>query len=261
MGQYWQKLIILVVALGASNAEPGWSNSPPVQAPIYSEAFCLKIFEEVAEKARSSSWQISDRDRHILTQCRTKFPPITNSQIPLPTADKCVYIVKTLVEGGLSKVKEIELPEEQVRSISRCDEVIKYYPLSADNMLPTLKPQDRIIVDKLVYQTQTPQRGDIIVFSLATTPVEKSPEPLTQRVIGLPREKVKINSGKVYINGKLLREDYITQSTNWYESIVVPANNYFVLNDHRNTATERRIWSLVPREAIVGKVIWHFGSK
>jgi signal peptidase I len=262
MGQYWQKSTILLVALGTIHAEPGWSDPPPVPAPIYSEAFCLKIFEEVVEKARSSTWQISDRDRHILTQCRSKFPPAANSKIPLPTASECMYVVKTLVQEGLSKVKEIELPEEQVRSIERCDEVIKYYPLTSDNMLPTLKPHDRIIVDKTVYQTQTPQRGDIIVFNPPnTSQSEKSPEPSIQRAIGLPREKVKIKNGIVYINGKLYREDYIDQSANWYESVIVPANSYFVLDDNRNPSTERRRWSLIPREAIVGKVIWHFGSK
>jgi signal peptidase I len=262
MRQYWQKLTILLVVLGLTTAQPGWSDEPPAQAPVFSEAFCLKIFEEVAEKARSSSWQISDRDRHILTQCRTKFPPTVNSQIPLPTAAECVYVVKTLVEGGLSKVKEIELPEEQVKSIERCDEVLKYYSLPADNMLPTLKLKEKIVVDRTIYQTQAPQRGDIIVFNSANpTQSEPAPQPLTRRAIGLPREKIKIKNGIVYINGKLYKEDYTTNSVSLNESISIPANKYLVLDDNRHNSVDLPIWSLVSLEAIVGKVIWHFGSK
>ena len=142
IGKYWYRSTILLVALGVIFAQPGWSDSPSSADPVYSEPFCLKIFEEVAEKARSGNWQISDRDRHILTHCRAKFPPTVDAQIPLPTAAECVLVVKTLVEGGLSKVKEIELPEEQVRSIERCDEVLKYYSMPSANMLPTLKPFD-----------------------------------------------------------------------------------------------------------------------
>jgi signal peptidase I len=262
MGQSWQKLTILLVALGVTITEPGWSEVSPSPAPVFSEPFCLKIFEDVVEKARSSTWQISDRDRHILTQCRSKFPPVANSKSPLPTASECVYVVKTLIQGGLSKVKEIELTEAQVRSMDRCDEVIKYYPLPLDNMLPTLKPNERIVVDKIAYQTQLPQRGDIIIFNPPkSSDSQNLQEPLTQRVIGLPNEKVKITKGAIYINGKLYREDYITQAANWYESVIVPANSYFAIDDNRNTSANHQIWSLIPREAIVGKVIWQFGGK
>ncbi len=253
---------MLLVGLDLVVTPSGWSDLPPVRDPIYSEAFCLKIFEEVAEKARSSSWQISDRDRHILTQCRSKFPSTVNAQVPLPTADECVYVVKTLVEGGLSKVKEIELPEDQVRSIERCDEVLNYYSIPAANMLPTLKPNEKIVVDKTVYQTRSPQRGDILVINRLNP--AKSPQtepPLTRRLIGLPREKITIKNGIIYLNGKLYSENYLTQSSNLNESIVIPANQYLVLDDNRSQAIDRPSWSLVTRNAIIGKVIWHFGSK
>jgi signal peptidase I len=255
-GQYWQTSTILLVLLGLAIAPPGLSDPPSSADPVYSESFCLKIFEEVAEKARSGSWQISDRDRHILTQCRTKFPPTVNAQIPLPTAAECVFVVKTLVEGGLSKVKEIELPEEKVRSIERCDEVLKYYSMPSANMLPTLKPNQKIVVDKTSYQTQVPQRGDIIVFIPSNlAPAEPTPQPLTRRTIGLPGETVRIENGKVYINGKFYREDYLTQSAkDKSRSFLIPKNSYLVVGDNRNSPDE----SIVAKSSIVGKVVWHF---
>jgi signal peptidase I len=263
MVQCWQKLTILIVTLGIIIPQPGWGDPPGVTAPIFSEAFCLKIFEEVAEKARSSSWRISDRDRHILTQCRTKFPPTANSQIPLPTANECLNVVKTLIQGGISKVKEIELPEEQVRSIERCDEVIKYYFLSSENMLPTLKSTDRVVVDQTAYQQKAPQRGDIVVFNLSpSTQVEKPQSPLIQRAIGLPGETVAIKNGRVYINGRLYQEDYIDQVDHQSDrSTVVPANKYFVIGDNRNSSTKIQLENIISKDTIIGKVIWHFGNR
>ena len=256
IGQSWRTSPILLVVLVATIAQPGLSDTPTNLDPVYSEPFCLKIFAEVAEKARSGSWQISDRDRHILTQCRTKFPPTVTAQIPLPTAAECVFVVKTLVEGGLSKVKEMELPEEQVRSIERCDEILKYYSMPSVNMLPTLKPNHKLVVDKTSYQTQSPQRGDIVVFNPSNlTQSTPNQQPLTLRAIGLPGEKVIIENGKVYINGKFYREDYITPSTTTRSrSFPIPKNSYLVIGDNRNTPDA----SIIPKSAIVGKVIWHF---
>jgi signal peptidase I len=256
IGQYWRKLPILLVLLSVILPQPGRSDPPPSANPVYSEPFCLKIFEEVAEKARSGSWQISDRDRHILTQCRTKFPPTVTAQSPLPTAAECVFVVKTLVEGGLSKVKEMELPEDQVRSIERCDEVLKYYSMPSVNMLPTLKPNQKVVVDQTSYKTQAPQRGDIIVFNppnLAQS--ESNQQPVTRRTIGLPGETVRIENGKAYINGKFYREDYITTSTiKQSRSFPIPKNSYLVVGDNRSSPDE----SIVAKSSIVGKVVWHF---
>ena len=257
MGQPWQKLLTMgLVSLGVITVKPSWSDVAPANDPVYSEAFCLKIFGEVAEKARSSSWQISDRDRHILTQCRAKFPPTVNAQMPLPTAAECVFVVKTLVEGGLSKVQEIELPEQQVRSIERCDEVLKYYPVPSAAMLPTLKPNQKVVVDRLIYQTQLPQRGDIVVFNRSSSAQTTPASPSIRRTIGLPGERVQIKNGKVYINQQLYREDYIVDSptTDQSRSFSIPANSYLVISDNRQPPDE----SIVAKSAIVGKVVWHF---
>jgi signal peptidase I len=279
VGTSWQKLIIGSVALVVTIAQPGWSDVSPAPAPLYSEPFCLKIFEEVIDKARSSGWQLSDRDKHILTQCRAKFPPVANSQTALPTASECLNIVKTLVQGGVSKVKELELPEDRARAVARCDEVIEYYSLPSEtNMLPTITSTDRLVVDKTAYQTKLPERGDIIIFnpgdsaqpiqSPQSTSIQslQPKQPSIRRAIGLPGETVKIDKGNIYINGQLYREDYLTSATQTNQTtplanrrdqaILVPTNRYFVLGDRRENITG----TLVNRAAIVGKVIWHFGN-
>ncbi|WP_310418364.1 S26 family signal peptidase [Chamaesiphon sp. OTE_8_metabat_110] len=76
--------------------------------------------------------------------------------------------------------------------------------------------------------------------------------------MGLPGETVKIENGRVYIDGKLYRKDYIIRSsTALNKLIMVPDRRYFVIGDNRANPDR----SIITREAIVGKVIWHFSSK
>jgi signal peptidase I len=263
IGHLRHKIIFCLVISTIATDVPGWSNPATPNLPLYSESFCLKVFEETAEKARSSTWQISDRDRHILTQCRAKFPTVVDPTIALPKATQCLDVVKTLVRDGTKKLKELELPDEQVRSLSRCDEVLAYYSIASDTMQPTLQPQDRIVVDRTSYQTQTPQRGDIVAVKLAApTAAGTATAPLTNRIIGLPGETVKIVEGKVYIDDRPIPENYIVASSKQqFAPKLVPAGSYFILGDNRNNATIPSSTEFVTREAIVGKVIWHFGSK
>lgn len=126
-----------------------------------------------------------------------------------------IYVIKTLIQEGLSRVKEIELPEEKVRSIERCDEVITYYSVSLENMLPTLKVTDKVIVEKTLDRSQPLHRGDIVAFNPSNLSQSGiAAELLIQRAVGLPGETVKIKNGKVYINDQLYPEKYIVQSSN-----------------------------------------------
>ena len=64
------------------------------------------------------------------------------------------------------------------------------------SMQPTLFPGDYVIVNKLVFRfTNTPSRGDVIVFKFPPNP---EAIPYIKRVIGLPGDQVHIADGKVY---------------------------------------------------------------
>jgi|GEM_PF-4994943 len=73
-------------------------------------------------------------------------------------------------------------------------------------MLPTLKVEDRLIIDKVSFKLNGIRRGEIVVFH--APPASRLDVVMIKGVIGLPGETVSIKKGVVYINGKPLTESY-----------------------------------------------------
>ncbi|MCU0518639.1 MAG: signal peptidase I [Oscillatoria sp. Prado101] len=134
----------------------------------------------------------------------------------------------------------------------------RYIP--SGSMLPTLQINDRLIVDKLSYKFQNPQRGDIVVFSPTET-LEKLNyhDAFIKRVIGLPGDKVEVKGGRVYVNNQPLRENYIAAEPQYqYGPVVVPEGHYLVLGDNRNESYDSHYWGFVPRDRIIGRAAVRF---
>ena len=80
-----------------------------------------------------------------------------------------------------------------------------------------------------------------------------------KRVIGVPGDTVRIEGGAVYVNGQELNEPYVPEEFRdrvSYEEHRVPADQYFVLGDHRNSSSDSRTWGFVKRDAIYGKAVF-----
>lgn len=123
----------------------------------------------------------------------------------------------------------------------------KVYGMS---MQPGIKHGDYIMVNKVVYYFQNPQRGDVIVFHSPRA----SNTDLIKRVIGLPGDTVEVKNGKVYVNNTPLAEPYILESPNYkYPLEQVPSDQYFVLGDNRNNSADSHTGWFLPRQNIVGK--------
>lgn len=122
------------------------------------------------------------------------------------------------------------------------------------SMIPIVQPGDRLIVNRLAYLFDEPDRGDIVMFAY---PDDES-ENYLKRIIGLPGEKVEIKDGLVYINdsSKPLDEPYINDPPNGdFGPYNVPDNSYFMLGDNRDESKDARYWDVkyVKKEKIVGK--------
>ncbi|MDE6909496.1 MAG: signal peptidase I, partial [Lachnospiraceae bacterium] len=77
--------------------------------------------------------------------------------------------------------------------------------VSGSSMETTLSDGDHLIVDKISYRFNDPERFDIIVF-----PFQYDLDTYyIKRIIGMPGETVQIDeSGNIYIDGEVLEESY-----------------------------------------------------
>jgi signal peptidase I len=137
--------------------------------------------------------------------------------------------------------------------------VFIYQPVKVEgtSMMPTLTDQERIFINKFTYHfgLGNIERGDMVVFWFPLDPSKS----YIKRVIGVPGDTVYIDAGQVFVNGHALNEPYVPEDyhdrVSWEEHRV-PADEYFVLGDHRSSSSDSRTWGFVKREAIYGKAVF-----
>jgi signal peptidase I len=122
------------------------------------------------------------------------------------------------------------------------------------SMAPTLKINDRVLVNKLSYDLHDVHRGDVVVFE--SPPNEGSQtKDLIKRVIGLPGETVESRDGHILINGQVLQEPYLGPDvqTGPLEPITVPAHHYWVMGDNRPNSRDSRFFGAISDSLIIGR--------
>lgn len=131
-------------------------------------------------------------------------------------------------------------------------------------MEPNFHSGDYLIIDELSYQFRAPERGEVIVFKYPNDPSQR----YIKRIVGLPGETIKIESGKVFIyqDGEILfldELDYLSQAvyTLGDVQITLSKEEYFVLGDNRPLSADSRRWGPLSEEDIIGRVFlraWPF---
>ena len=144
-------------------------------------------------------------------------------------------------------------------SISAFIIIFLYQPVKVEgtSMMPSLDDQERIFVNKFVYRMEPIQRGDIVVFRYPRDPSKS----FIKRVIGLAGDHIRIDTGQVFVNGVSLEEDYVPSDytdQRSYPEIVVPANAYFLLGDHRTMSNDSRDFGAVQQTFIYGKAVFGY---
>jgi signal peptidase I len=138
--------------------------------------------------------------------------------------------------------------------------VFLYQPVKVEgtSMLPELRDQERIFVNKFVYRIEEINRKDIVVFWYPKDPSKS----YIKRIIGMPGDTVEIKDGVVYLNNKRLKEPYIDPKfidrSRSYGPVFVEPGHYYVLGDHRNQSNDSRNWGLVPERYIYGKAVFRY---
>ena len=129
-----------------------------------------------------------------------------------------------------------------------------YQPVRVEgtSKLPRLVDQDRLFINKFVYHFEAIEPGDVVVFHYPRDP-EKS---YIKRIIAVPGDRLRIDRGLVFVNGKPLSEPYIPEEyrdVRSLDAMVIPKDEYFVMGDHRSISSDSREFGPVKRDLIYGK--------
>ena len=137
--------------------------------------------------------------------------------------------------------------------------IFVYQPVKVEgtSMMPSLEDQERIFVNKFVYRLEPIERGDVVVFRYPRDPSKS----FIKRVIGLAGDRIRINTGQVWVNGRRLEEDYVPRAyedLRSYSETIVPPGSYFVLGDHRSLSNDSRDFGPVSESFIYGKAVFGY---
>ncbi|WP_373306739.1 signal peptidase I [Lederbergia ruris] len=141
-----------------------------------------------------------------------------------------------------------------------------FTPVTVDgaSMEPTLHDREKIIVSKTINWVGEIHRGDIVI-------IKDREEKLNyvKRVIGLPGETIEMENDHLRINGKEIKESYLTEAkeftsqhgtklTENFGPMIIPEDHYFVMGDNRPNSMDSRgvaPFSLgyIPKDRIIGK--------
>lgn len=151
--------------------------------------------------------------------------------------------------------------------------VFQAFHVVGSSMSPTLHDSDYLIISKIEWSKSrfinlfnkhdyVPARGTIIVFHYPNDPGLV----FVKRVIGLPGEKIVINSGKVTIYNDTNPNGFSPDKNLGLDSTiptlgdineVVPDGKIFVLGDNRlpGGSFDSRDWGLLPSKDIIGNAV------
>ena len=184
------------------------------------------------------------------------------------------------------------------------------FKIPSGSMYPTLYVGDYLFVSKYTYGyskhslplslpvidgriwEDAPERGDVVVFKFP----QDNKTDFIKRIIGLPGDKIKLEKGRLFINGEMLPREQIddfvirdkygnaerynqyvetlpngkkhnilemSDSENYddMEELTVPQKSYFVMGDNRDRSDDSRVnVGFVPTENLMGKARFLFFS-
>jgi signal peptidase I len=125
------------------------------------------------------------------------------------------------------------------------------------SMAPTLPNAKCYLLNRGVYLLREPKPNEIVVL--------RDPETndyAVKRIVARAGDRVYVQGGHLFVNGKLLSEPYLERGTKTFagpeyrsQMWICGLNQYFVLGDNRNNSADSRVYGAVRRQNILGLVM------
>lgn len=140
--------------------------------------------------------------------------------------------------------------------------LVQPHEIKGSSMEPNFHNNEYILTDKISYRMRDPKRGEVVIFK-----APKNPDvDYIKRVIALPGERVKVQNGSVFVNGKKLNEAYLNDTTNIFPGqfmtegieITVPEGYLFALGDNRQHSSDSREFGPVKEDQIIGRALLRY---
>ena len=155
-----------------------------------------------------------------------------------------------------------------------------HYHVPSGSMEPTLRIKDHLAVDKRAYGLRVPfthtwltesepRRGDVVVFD---SPIDG--KVMVKRLVGMPGDRVTFDGESLHLNGQRVEQSLTPEGARLehlpgalhplhpepdqgpsLDEVAIPPGYFLVLGDHRGNSADSRVWGLVPRENILGRVV------
>jgi len=165
--------------------------------------------------------------------------------------------------------------------------VVQPFYIPSGSMEQTLKINDRVLVNKMIYHLRDVKRGEIVVFNIEGTGFAQYATPLApptnivsrgfrnlenlfglgpnnkdfiKRVIAIGGDTVACcdTQGRVTVNGKALNEPYVyrdgpDEQNKRFGPVKIAKGNLWVMGDHRNDSEDSRVAGQVPQGKVIGQ--------
>lgn len=134
------------------------------------------------------------------------------------------------------------------------------------SMVPTLEDGDQILVEKVSsYFPSVIRRGDIVtVNTRGHQTFSRDERYIIKRIIALPGEEVRIQDGRVLVDGLILVESYLPEDLETvcrnpaYADLVLASDEYYVMGDNRPHSIDSRSIGPVKQSDLVGRLFFRF---
>ena len=166
---------------------------------------------------------------------------------------KAKYILKESISWALILAAAVGI------ALFLTEYVIFKAVVPSGSMKDTIQVGDQLIGLRIINNVR---RGDILIFLNPDLKPGDEEEYFIKRVIGMPGETLEIKDGNVYIDGKVLKEDYLREDyiNNDFGPYEIPEGCYFMMGDNRNSSGDARFWTnkYLAKEDIAAKALFRW---